>query len=108
MMFVSLLRADDNGQYLPTISVEIMFFHIHGINEDGVLIDLVHKDRSTERVLVSGEYVMRVGEEKNVYTLSIVPHPTSGEILTKEEWQSRIKPWKVGAEGSSYLEDFKG
>lgn len=108
MMFASLLRADDKGQFLPTISVEIMFFHIHGINEEGVAIDLIHMDRSIERILVKGDYVMRVGEEKNVYTISIVPYPTSGEILTKEEWQARIKPWKVGPAGGNILEDFKG
>lgn len=106
-MFVSLLRADDKGQYLPTVSVEIMFFNIHSVGPDGTTIDITHMDRSIERLRITGEYVMNVGEAVNVYQISIVPYPTSGEILSKDDWQARIVPWKVANQGEMIMRDFQ-
>jgi hypothetical protein len=99
-MFVQLLRSDEEGQFLPTLSIEIKHFSIHGFESaGGVYFDIVHMDGEHERLLLSGDLApfspMEVGKQKLVQSVTIVPWPTSGEVLTKVQWREQVGPFKV-------------
>lgn len=108
MMFMSFRRADSEGQYLPTISVEVKFFEIHaGTRDDELFMDITHTDNSVERHRLGADpYKIKLAACDEVYTIAIVPYPTSGEILKKQEWQERMKPWKVSGPNVNQLIDF--
>ena len=111
MFFLSCSCADEEGQFLPSFAVEIHHFSIHGIDADGIIMDIVHTDRSSERMLLKTEDTrpfafMEMGAVANLNTISIIPYPTGGDLLTKDEWQDRIKPWKVCDKGENTFRDY--
>jgi hypothetical protein len=48
LMFLTLTRSDDDGQFAPSISVEIKHFSIHGFESNGgVWFDITYMVRRT-------------------------------------------------------------
>lgn len=101
---MSFRRADSEGQYLPTISVEVKFFEIDaGTREGELFMTITHTDNTAERhILGSDPYKIKIAGSDDVYTIALVPYPTSGEILTKTQWQARMKPWMV-SNGTGFI-----
>lgn len=111
MFFLSCSTADPDGQFLPNVAVEIKHFSIYGIASDGVIMDIVHLDGSSERMKLLNHDTrpfapMEMGALDNIQRLSIIPFPSCGKILNKDEWQQHMKPWKVSPKGQHGFKDF--
>jgi hypothetical protein len=91
-MFIVVSRSDDEGQFLPSVAVELKAFSIYGFHSSGgIVFDVTHKDGEKERMMLKGDLrpfaPMEIGEQKGVQGISIVDYPAS-QILSKDEWRA--------------------
>jgi hypothetical protein len=93
-MFMNLLPADENGQFIPSFALEIKRFEMYGVTDEGILIDILHMDDTKERLTVSFQKYggFGLGNIKTgcLFMLTLTDGWPPREVVTKDEYYTRV------------------
>lgn len=91
--YIQFSVCDARGQYQKPFAIEVMRMNWHGMTDEGMLIDIVHADKTQERILIRTEKYgdFRIGEcKERIMDIAFVQYPSSGDNLTKDEFHARV------------------
>lgn len=93
-MFLNIIASDADGQFLPSFSLEVKTFHIHGFTEGGMLVDITHTDGEKERVFLEGESrpfaPMKLEQLAQINSITLYDGYPASEILSKAEYRAKV------------------
>jgi len=93
-MYLNIITCDQEGQFLPSFSLEVKVFHIHGFTRGGMFVDLTHMDGEKERIFLEGSpepfSPMKVENLARINSITLYSTYPATQVVTKEEYRARV------------------
>ena len=104
-MFLNISRADNEGQFIEPLVLEVKTFYIHGFTDGGMIFDVTHADGEKERLVLKGGEKpwspMSIGKLENVNSLTIIEW---GPAVTKDQFREIVGKGKTLTPGGYYAQ----